>query len=309
MSNTLTLDQLDQYGTLDSLPFSLDNNWTDEGICGPFTLEGLDQFSTNLDELQFSLDSEVWNTACIKLERGLSFTGTGSLNVVLPEFITAEAAFTGTGTVVAGAFVTRNVEALIAGTGTLTSGSTRIRFVDGAVAGTGTLSADGVRERFTGGAITGDASLTSGALRIRTVAGSILGQGTLTATAGKQETFFTDAHFTGVGSLTATAIIAEPVQIAANITGTADLDAYISVTYGDNVVAFAGTGTLDVNFGNVFDIQATMRGTCVVAASSYIYGQEWSVVADEANTWTELSSDTNTWTEIEAESNTWRLRA
>jgi len=309
MSNTLTLDQLDQYGTLDSLPFSLDNNWTDEGVCGPFTLEGLDQFNTNLDELQFSLDSEVWNTACIKLERGLSFTGTGSLNVVLPEFITAEAAFTGTGTVVAGAFVTRDVQGLISGTGTLTSASTRIRTVDGAIAGDGSLSADGTRERLVAAAISGNANVTADSLRIRTVAGSILGQGTLTATVGKQETFFVDAQFTGEGTLTATAIIAEPVQVSANITGTADLDAYISVTYGDNVVAFTGTGTLDVSFGNVFDIQATMRGNLTVVASSYIYGQEWAVVPDEANTWTELSSDTNTWTEIEAESNTWRLRA
>jgi hypothetical protein len=41
---SLTLEQLDQFGSLDSLPFSLDNNWTDEGVCGPFTLEGLDAF-------------------------------------------------------------------------------------------------------------------------------------------------------------------------------------------------------------------------------------------------------------------------
>jgi hypothetical protein len=41
---SLTLEQLDQFGSLDSLPFTLDNNWTDEGVCGPFTLEGLDAF-------------------------------------------------------------------------------------------------------------------------------------------------------------------------------------------------------------------------------------------------------------------------
>jgi hypothetical protein len=27
----LTLEQLDQFGSLDDLPFSLDNNWTDRG--------------------------------------------------------------------------------------------------------------------------------------------------------------------------------------------------------------------------------------------------------------------------------------
>lgn len=33
-------------------------------VCGPWTLEDLDQFG-DLDSLAFSLDSAVWNTACI----------------------------------------------------------------------------------------------------------------------------------------------------------------------------------------------------------------------------------------------------
>ena len=45
-------------------------------VCGPFTLEGLDQFGT-LDSLAFSLDSSVWTSAntCI-LEFSSSVTGT-----------------------------------------------------------------------------------------------------------------------------------------------------------------------------------------------------------------------------------------
>jgi hypothetical protein len=71
---SLTLEQLDQFGSLDSLPFSLDNNWTDEGVCGPFTLEGLDPFGS-IDSLGFSLDDNIWNlstTTCAKdgLSRG-----------------------------------------------------------------------------------------------------------------------------------------------------------------------------------------------------------------------------------------------
>jgi hypothetical protein len=62
---SLTLEQLDQFGSLDTLPYSLDNNWTDEGVCGPFTLEGLDAFGS-IDSLGFSLDNAIWlsTTTC-----------------------------------------------------------------------------------------------------------------------------------------------------------------------------------------------------------------------------------------------------
>jgi hypothetical protein len=63
---SLTLEQLDQFGSLDSLPFSLDNNWTDEGVCGPFTLEGLDPFGS-IDSLGYSLDDNIWNLSTTTL--------------------------------------------------------------------------------------------------------------------------------------------------------------------------------------------------------------------------------------------------
>lgn len=62
-------------------------------ICGPFTLEDLDQFGT-LDSLPFSLDSEVWespntcimffasdisNTATVSALGGMNVEGSGSI--------------------------------------------------------------------------------------------------------------------------------------------------------------------------------------------------------------------------------------
>ena len=41
---SLTLEQLDAFGSLDTLPFSLDANWETDGICGPYPLELLDYF-------------------------------------------------------------------------------------------------------------------------------------------------------------------------------------------------------------------------------------------------------------------------
>jgi len=96
---SLTLEQLDQFGSLDTLPFSLDNNWTDEGVCGPFTLEGLDAFGS-IDSLGFSLDDNIWNltTTCAKVASA-EVTGTGTLTATadfrLP--ITVEASITGVG--------------------------------------------------------------------------------------------------------------------------------------------------------------------------------------------------------------------
>lgn len=228
MPNTIGLEGLDQFGTLDSLPYSLDNNWTDEGICGPFTLEGLDQFSGNIDALPFSLDSTVWNTACIKLEQNVSFTGTGNLTVLLPDFIFAEAAITGTGSL--------------------------------------TASADFVSPELA------------------------------------------SASFAGTGTLTATAIIVEPISAQAAFSGVGSLDGYISVTYA-NSAAFSGTGSLEIDFSSVIDVSAFIRGSTNVSAKLYIYGEEWSVVADEANTWTIVSPETNTWTEVQPGNNVWRLRA
>ena len=305
----LTLEQLDQFGALDDLPFSLDNNWTDEGVCGPFTLEGLDQFSTNLDALAFSLDSDVWNTACIKLARGVSFVGSGSLTVLLPDFVTAEAAFTGEGTLSSTARLTVSVQAEIAGNGELSSSATRIRTAQAEITGAGSLSADAVRVRLGDAQFAGSGSLSSDALRIRTAAGDILGQGTLSASARTQETFFVGANFVAEGTLNATAIIAEPISVAANITGTGDLTGNISVTYTNNSASFVGVGSLNLQIGDLLDVAGAFYGSSSVAASVYIYGEEWSPVSDETNNWSEIPPESNAWVEIQAGNNEWRLRA
>jgi hypothetical protein len=65
----MTLEQLDVYGSLENVPYSLDNTFYDNGttICGPWTLDQLDAFGS-LDNLAISLDSSLWTTnACINL--------------------------------------------------------------------------------------------------------------------------------------------------------------------------------------------------------------------------------------------------
>ena len=85
----LTLEELDRFGSLDSLPFSLDSNWMDCGIQGPFTLEELDYFSTSIDALAFSLDSPVWASAdteiCL-IYAPQNITGVGTVNAAAEFF-------------------------------------------------------------------------------------------------------------------------------------------------------------------------------------------------------------------------------
>ncbi len=100
----LTLEELDRFGSLDDLPFTLDANWMDCGIQGPFTLEELDYFSTSIDALAFSLDSPIWtspDTEICLVYQPQVITGVGTVNAI-PEFSkTAQAIITANGQVVA----------------------------------------------------------------------------------------------------------------------------------------------------------------------------------------------------------------
>jgi hypothetical protein len=92
-------------------------------VCGPWTLEQLDQFGT-LDSLPFSLDSDVWLTACIR-------DGSGA--------VTAD------GDVTAASLRERTAEAIILASGTVTAAGVREFIVEGAISATGDVSASCVR--------------------------------------------------------------------------------------------------------------------------------------------------------------------
>lgn len=74
------LEQLDAYGALDELPWSLDDPVWDllfpaeiPDQCGTFTLEMLDNFGT-LDSLAYSLDDPFWQqTICTRFGQGVSW--------------------------------------------------------------------------------------------------------------------------------------------------------------------------------------------------------------------------------------------
>ena len=61
----LTLEQLDQFGTLEQVPYSFDHTWETDEVCGNWRLEDMDSLG-NLDQLKISFDDPVWTTLCVK---------------------------------------------------------------------------------------------------------------------------------------------------------------------------------------------------------------------------------------------------
>ena len=126
----LTLEQLDARGNLDTLPYSLDNTWTAEGTCGQWYLDQLDIFSSSLDTLAFSLDSPVWQTACIKDQNVLTASASATFvadAIVIPPGILGEAHVSAQGTFVSNAFAIRTAEGDVSASATLTAVDARVR--------------------------------------------------------------------------------------------------------------------------------------------------------------------------------------
>jgi hypothetical protein len=128
-------------------------------VCGPFTLDQLDGFGT-LDSLAFSLDSAIWTSAdtCI-LESSGAITGEGSAESGGYVIRGGEAVITASGAVVADAYRERTFEAIIVGSGALASDGIRMRTASGAITGELTMSATGGFEAFGIAFLLGDGEL------------------------------------------------------------------------------------------------------------------------------------------------------
>jgi hypothetical protein len=116
--------------------------------CGPWSIDQLDLFGT-IDSIQITLDSPIWDSAdtCI-LEFAGDITGEGSVTVQGNYTAQGEGQIAGTGTLASGAERTRTVEGIIAGAGTLATACVRIRADNlASIFGEGTLSAFGGLEQ------------------------------------------------------------------------------------------------------------------------------------------------------------------
>jgi len=97
-------------------------------VCGPWTLEQLDQFGT-LDSLPFSLDSDIWLTACIRDGDG-AVSAVGSVTATPNRELVGAGAISATGSVTSTGVRERFGEASMTASGTMASGGARVRQID-----------------------------------------------------------------------------------------------------------------------------------------------------------------------------------
>jgi hypothetical protein len=108
--------------------------------CGPWTLEDLDLFSPSIDALSFSLDSDVWNTACFRYGEG----SVASIGFVTADGLrerTVNGAINSAATVTAEASRILDVQGFVTASGTVVTAADRLRVVSGAIAASGFVSA------------------------------------------------------------------------------------------------------------------------------------------------------------------------
>jgi hypothetical protein len=164
-----------------------------------------------------------------------------------------------------------------------TSADTCILKFEGAITGEGAVTASGSLTREGEATITGSGTLISDAYRERS-AEAIL-TGTADVVAAAQRVRSGEGFFSGEGFLAAT--------------GGLEV----------NAIAFIlGDGEIIVGATLIAAGRAGITGVTSLGASGYVYGQEWSPVAEDANTWTTVSPESNVWTTRTSGSNTWLQR-
>jgi len=151
------------------------------------------------------------------------------------------------------------------------------------------------------GAITGEGTAQAQANYEAAGAADVAGSGVLASSAERTRTV--EGFITGVGTATGSCIRIR-ADNSASILGEGTLSAFGGLE--ETAVAFVlGSGELIILPSITFSSVAALQATGALSGSGYIYGQEWSDVADETNTWTPVTAGSNTWTPVTAGSNTW----
>ena len=150
--------------------------------CGPWVLEDLDQFG-NIDSLAFSLDSAIWTSAdtCI-LEFSGAITGQGDLTTQASAIRSSGGSITGTGGLISAGLRERLSSAEIQGLGSLFSSGTRLRFGAGSIIGVGSLSAIGGLQIDAIAFVLGNGELIASPILIASKSGAFSGNGFMSAT-------------------------------------------------------------------------------------------------------------------------------
>lgn len=135
-------------------------------VCGPYTLEGLDQFA-NLDALAFSLDSPIWESAdtCI-FDVTVSASASAAATVVAQRILDGQASVSASASVSGSADRIRLDAASISADATVSSDAIRIRSGSASVSATATAIGLGGVEYQASASVYGYASATASPIAI-----------------------------------------------------------------------------------------------------------------------------------------------
>ena len=144
-------------------------------VCGPFTLDELDAFG-GVDQLAFSLDNPIWQQAdtCV-LDSSAAISSQGIAVADGNAILAFQGNISGAASINGNGFRIRNYNAFITGNGSINANALRIRLFDGSIIGIGSISALGGVEYSGNGIAVVIATATAFASALRESAASVTG--------------------------------------------------------------------------------------------------------------------------------------
>ena len=144
-------------------------------VCGPFTLDELDAFG-GVDQLAFSLDNPIWQQAdtCV-LDSSAAISSQGIAVADGNAILAFQGNISGAASINGNGFRIRNYNASITGNGSINANALRIRLFDGSIIGIGSISALGGVVFSSSGMINGIGSASLIAFSILNSQGIVIG--------------------------------------------------------------------------------------------------------------------------------------
>lgn len=270
------LEQLDAYGSLDELPWSLDDPVWDlffpaeiADDCGTFTLEMLDNFGT-IDSLPYSLDDPFWQKIiCTKFAQGVSwgqanvssnanasFSASADVSTSAEVDATASRILHDSADIDAQASVSAYANAIFASSGSVSASATVVAFpsvirhAEGSIYAYADVLAYANAIWSDSASIDASANLASGSVRIRTSGGAV------------------DAS---------ASVEADSIRFR---TSTADVNAQADVSALGGVIYFgqadvSGVASLTTIANAIFAAHGTINGIASVDANGTRLGDNW----------------------------------
>ena len=292
-----TLEQLDQYGSIDELPFSLDDpNWDVifpneiADNCYVFTLENLDIYGS-IENVPFSLDDPFWEKyRCDKY-------GTITANAESYVTVNGYRIYSGAGdidtsaTVDASAYRIRTTAADISTSASVDATGSAIFAGDAAISASADVVVDAVRIRLSSGSIYAYADVSAYAQAIYDGEADIQTSATVSADAIRVR--IGAANVNADASVSADGVRVRTSQ--ADITATASISAFGGVLY-NGAAQVTATASLTAAANAIYSAYGSISALATLEVDGVRLGDNWSNTTSGTGSYTNTSGGGGTYT-------------